>query len=134
MAKGKSFVGRPRKISPGVAKYSQLAIYNRIAAKEHQIVDVIFKLMDSQSEKTRLDAASVLLDKVLPNKKAVELGNDKGGLSISLFGGGFVPPTAPRIASMGSTTRPTPIQSFSLAQESQENVNSSNRNRPSSAN
>lgn len=134
MAKTKPFAGRPRKLTPGAGRYSQLAIYNKIAEMDFKLLENLKKLaFNSESEKTRLEASTYLFDKLVPDKKVESLQNDKAGFSINLFGGGFVPPTKSPTSSVGGDPRPPQIQSFSLAQKSQENIDSNNGSRPTGA-
>ena len=62
---------------------NHIAIYQRIASRSDDIIDCLFLLLQSRNENIRLGAAKVLANKILPDKKAVELtGEDNGPILI----------------------------------------------------
>ena len=114
----------------------QIALYQKVAAREEEILEKAFELLGSRNESVILGAVKTLLNKILPDLKSVEL---QGGVNsdgtrrpIELLinaGRGFIPATiqfnAPSTG--GHTRTSTEIQSVSLAQESKEDNNSNTR-------
>ena len=56
----------------------QIAIYQKIASREDEIIDVLFELLRSRNDTVAASAAKTLLGKILPDKKAVEVGGVNG--------------------------------------------------------
>lgn len=64
---------------------SHIELYQRIASRSDDIIECLFGLLESRNENIRLGAAKVLANKILPDKKAVELtGEDSGPLAITI--------------------------------------------------
>ena len=114
---------------------SQQALYSTIAAKADVILDVLFKSLESRQPAIAMGAAKVLLNKIIPDLKSVEVG---GGLDangqrqpIQLYinsGRGFIPAVIGLSSSSdrGATAIATEIQDADLAPESPQDDNSDN--------
>jgi hypothetical protein len=128
--KSKEIFSSKKKVS--FAKFSQIQIYQKIVSKHKEILETLFELLKSSNEKTRSDAASVLLDKILPNKKAVEFADDKTGFTIKLLGGGYVPPAGFNGTSEAGADGPAQVQSSHLASKGKKNKHRNYRISPPS--
>ncbi len=69
-------------------------LYSKIAKFSDLVVDTLVEMLDSRNENIRLGAAKALLDKILPDLKAVSAEvRDVGPLQMTvLAGNGFMPP------------------------------------------
>jgi hypothetical protein len=107
--------------------------YAKVAAHEDKILQTLLDLLDHKNENVRLGAAKALFNKILPDRKAVELTGQNGEpIKLNIIAGrdylsSIAVSTA---ASEGSTTYgSTSIQSSSVAQESEKDDDS---NKPAS--
>ena len=115
---------------------SQQGLYSKVAKYSDVLIYQAFKLaLEGKQESTRLGAIKLLINKILPDLKQVEVnGGTDNGISqpIKLFintGAGFIPaniqsPTSPA----GSDPQGQPqVQDISMASESSEDNNSNIR-------
>jgi len=56
---------------------SKIAIRNKVASQAKKVIDVLVGLLDHPNSNTRLGAAKVLLNKVLPDLKAEDVKSDQ---------------------------------------------------------
>ncbi len=103
-------------------------LYSEAAKYAPRAIEVLADIMENgDSDSNRMGAA-----KAIPDLKVLELGGPDGGPIQLLYridmAGGYIPPLGVINASSGaSNTGPTPLQSVGLAQTSQEDNNSDNR-------
>jgi len=73
----------------------QIAIYQKVASREDEILDVLFKLLYSKNDTVAIAAARTLLGKILPDLKSTEMtGKDGESFRISVkldMAGGYIP-------------------------------------------
>lgn len=107
---------------------SQQGVYSKVASHEDKILQTLLDLLDHKNENVRLGAAKVLYNKIIPDKKAVEVSGLNGEpIKLNIIAGAdylsFIGASA--TASEGSSTYgSTQIQSTSVAQTSEENDDS----------
>jgi hypothetical protein len=111
----------------------QIAIYQQIASREDEIINVLFDLLQSRNESVAVSAAKTLLGKILPDKKAVEVGGVNGEpIKFTIIGGADY--TA-YISGLNKTTTtstagvvggPNEVQDINLAQTGEKNNNGNN--------
>lgn len=114
---------------------NQGAMYSIIAAKFPKIIEALEKGLEDPNSAVRVGAAKVLLNKILPDLKSVEVGggmqSDGTRRAIELFvnvGGGFVPTTL-SVSSSSATSTPavaTEIQGLHMAPQSTQDIHSDN--------
>lgn len=112
---------------------SQSGMYQHIAAQFPKIYEALEKGLYDRNSAVRVGAAKVLLNKILPDLKSVEVQggiNDDGTKQpVQLLintGSGFIPATIGFNASPKSSdpTEPTTVQDTDLASESTQDDNS----------
>lgn len=114
----------------GVPNKGSLQAYLHNFTKES--IDEIVKIMrTSRQESLRFAAARAILDKTIPDMKAVEVtGKDGEPIKLSVIAGnGFIPQLAAiEATSTGGAIQPSSeVQGVDLAPESMEDNNSDNR-------
>ena len=57
---------------------SQQGLYSKIAAHSDKILETLFELLDSRNENIRMGAAKVLANKIIPDKRAIEVSGEGG--------------------------------------------------------
>ncbi len=109
---------------------SQGELYSRIASKQHKIIKTAFLLLDSRNDNVRLGATKLLMDRIIPARKAVEVSGSNGEpiQFILATQGGFIPErTIIDVTPEASNSeRPSEVQSIGMAQESKKDNNSDN--------
>ena len=74
------------KAKSGGVTSSQIGNYQKVASKSDKVLGVLFKHLESRNESVSLGAAKILINKILPDKKAVELtGENNGPLLIKII-------------------------------------------------
>jgi len=126
--------GRPAKRKLETTPRSQLVIYNQISKRSQELVVKLFKMSESKNERIKLEAIKILLDKILPNKKAEEFGKQHSPISVFINNQGFVPPDPDVAAPMGGVERPTQIQGARMAPKGEEDFNGDNGDSKASTN
>lgn len=110
---------------------SKQKIYSEIASHADEIFQVLYDCLKSKNEGIAMGAAKVLINKLVPDIKSVEL-SGQNGQPIQFFinaGGGFIP-TNIRV---NATSTPsdnggsTPLQDTGVAQTSTQDNNGNNR-------
>lgn len=106
-------------------------LYAKVARHIPKAIDVLVALLDSRNEGIRMGAAKEIINKGLPDLKAMEVTGENGE-PIRLIinaGNGFLPATLSVNASPAGSypTGSTPIQGDGVAQESTKDNNSDNR-------
>lgn len=122
--------------TPIVPVPSRNGEYARIAKLSPKAVATLEKLLDSPNPSVRLGAANTVLNKVIPNLKAIEVtgetNSDGTKQPIQLLinrGGGFIPATVSFDAtSTTSTAGSASVQDPHMAQAGTQNDNSDIRN------
>lgn len=118
------------KASKGVTP-NHIALYAKIASHSDKIYDVLLELLDSRNDNIRLGAARTLLNKILPDKKVVEVTGENGEpIKLTIIAGtGFIPQSGftSTASETSSLTRSSPLQSNGVAPQSQKDNNSDNR-------
>lgn len=56
---------------------SKQAIYTKIASNSNKIIEVLLESLDSRNPSVRLGAAKILINKIVPDLKAVEWSTDE---------------------------------------------------------
>ena len=109
-------------------------LYTEAAKHAPRAIEVLVEIMNRQNgqDTNRMGAARTILAKVVPDMKAMELTGPEGGpLQLKYvidLAGGYIPPLgAFNAPPSGSDERPAQIQSAGVAQESQEDNDSTNR-------
>lgn len=122
--------------APGGVPMNQRGLYAHVVTRYPQIFKALYDGLNSKNEATKIRAAGILLNKILPDLKAVEVGGevDANGnrQAVQLFintGGGFVPAIIQTDApSAGSVTaKQQEVQDVSVAQTSTEDNDSNLR-------
>lgn len=109
---------------------SQQGLYAKIASYSNEIIGTLYQLLQSRNENIRLGAAKVLINKILPDLKVMEL-TGKDGKPFELIinaVGGFIPAnvgTVPAPAGSPLQGQP-PVQGNLLAQTGKKDNNSNN--------
>lgn len=108
----------------------QIAIYQRIASREDEIITKLFELMDSRNENIALGATKTLLNKIVPDLKSTEITGQNGEpIKLNIIAG------ADYLSQLGVSTsapagsslyEPTAVQSASVAPQSPQDNNSNN--------
>lgn len=116
---------------------NQQGLYSRLASRAPEVIEKLFECLQSRNQAISLGAAKIIINKVLPDLKSVEVG---GGLDehgrrqpIQIYintGAGFVPASLqlPSSSTGSTTTGTTAIQDPSVAPTSTENNDSDNGN------
>ena len=109
----------------------QIAIYQKVASREDEILDVLFELLKSRNDSVAVSAAKTLLNKILPDKRAIEVtGKDGQPLTINVkldMAGGYIPQLGGIItSSAASSTGSSQVQDPDLAPQSKKDNNSDN--------
>lgn len=69
---------------------SRNEMYGRIAARSEEIIDTLFAALKDRNMAVRLGAAKTLINKIIPDLKAMEISGDKDApLKIVLTKDGF---------------------------------------------
>ena len=116
----------------------QIAIYQKVASREDEILDVLFELLKSRNDSVAVSAAKTLLNKILPDKRAIEVtGKDGQPLTINVkldMAGGYIPQLGGIITASAASSAGSPqVQDTDLAQESKKDNNSDNGATPAGA-
>ncbi len=113
----------------------QIALYQKIAAREDEIFQTLFKHLASRNDNVSLGAAKTLINKILPDLKSIEVGGEMGSdgkrRSIELLvnlGRGFVPSFVPvsSTSAGGSSEQPQEVQSTDLAPQGEKDLHGDN--------
>lgn len=115
---------------------SQITLYNKVVARQEKIFQAIDELIVSKNPSVRLGVIKILINKILPDLKSVELGGtiDESGKRqpIQIFinrGSGFVPAFVDvQAPSDSGDERSSPVQDISVAPASEKDDNSDNGN------
>ena len=103
---------------------SQSVMYQKIASRADEIVDELFELLHSRNENIRMGAAKVLANKIIPDRKAVEVSGENGGpIKVNIIRD-YLSESVADAASERSLAGQVEIQSVGVAPESKENINS----------
>lgn len=105
----------------------QIAIYQKIASREDEILDRLFELLTSRNDNAAMGAARTLLNKIIPDKKSVEVSGVNGEpIRLNLITGADISKYIElgSASAGGSTYRPSPIQGSGVAQTGTEDNNS----------
>lgn len=66
----------------------QIALYQKIASREEEIIETLFQRLKSRNESVSLGAAKILINKILPDLKTVEVtGKDGGPIKLNIITG-----------------------------------------------
>ena len=109
-----------------------------MASREDEILDVLFELLKSRNDSVAVSAAKTLLNKILPDKRAIEVtGKDGQPLTINVkldMAGGYIPQLGGIITASAASSAGSPqVQDTDLAQESKKDNNSDNGATPAGA-
>ena len=109
---------------------NHVALYQKIAIHSDKIFEILLQLLDSRNENIRLGAAKVLVNKILPDKKTVEVGGLNGEpIKFNIiFGNGYIPPNLqPTTTPEGNiVSGQPPIQNNSMASQGKKDDNGGN--------
>ena len=123
----------------GVKIPTQLQGYSHIAMRQREIIDELFGLMYHTNPNIRLQAIKLLIDRILPAKKSIELTGNGQQIQFNIIGGGFNPvipqPITPNATPEASIIRgQSTLQSPDMAPSSEEDNHSDNgRNKASTS-
>ena len=108
----------------------QIAIYQKIASREEEIIEKLFEILKSRNENVALGAAKTLINKIIPDRKAVEVTGQNGEpIKFNIvLGNGYIPPNIQSNATPeGNPVSGQPqVQDNSLAQAGKKDDNSNN--------
>lgn len=100
---------------------SQQALYSKIACKSEKILQTLFGLLDSRNEAIKLGAAKILANKIIPDRKAVEVGGEGGGPIIVHVINDYISEPGVNASPTGSLEGQDKVQGSSVAPESAQN-------------
>lgn len=133
-----NYITEPKKAGrPAGSTPNRQGEYARMATLLPTAFEKLKLLLESRNENLVLGAVKIVIDKCLPDLKAIEVGGVEGGpIQLNIItGNGFIPRPvtfdAPSVRS--AIQQSTEIQDLGMAQTSEEDNNSNNRTGEASA-